>query len=261
MSRQERFWDEQVRGALKEKAGEIKVSQGEMEQACRKIHRRIEEETGMRKTWSWKKVLVTAAAVCVVGSVTAIAAGRIVGVESHSSWKEAVNKYADAQKMGEEMDLVLPVPETFSNGYTFQSALPVHASGQDEEGNSVKEWTGMDLIYQKEGQPNMNINVEQAQEAEGYAAGDENFDYNGIQLSYSKEHYRFVPPDYQVSEEEQAQMDAGELVISYGSPEVEDSEIQSLNWQTDGISYGLMIFDSTITPAELVQMAEEMIEQ
>ena len=199
----------------------------------------------MRKTWSWKKVLVTAAAVCVVGSVTAIAAGRIVGVESHSSWKEAVNKYTDAQKMGEEMDL----------------ALPVHASGQDEEGNSVKEWTGMDLIYQKEGQPNMNINVEQAQEAEGYAAGDENFDYNGIQLSYSKEHYRFVPPDYQVSEEEQAQMDAGELVISYGSPEVEDSEIQSLNWQTDGISYGLMIFDSTITPAELVQMAEEMIEQ
>ena len=45
MSRQERFWDEQIRGALKEWAGEIKVSQGETEQACRKIHRRIEEET------------------------------------------------------------------------------------------------------------------------------------------------------------------------------------------------------------------------
>ena len=133
MSRQERFWDEQIRGALKERAGEIKVSQRETEQACRKIHRRIEEETGMRKKWSWKKVLVTAAAVCVVGSVTAIAAGRIVGIESHSSWKEAVNQYSEAQKMGEELNLTLQIPENFSNGYTFQSALPVHASGQDEE--------------------------------------------------------------------------------------------------------------------------------
>ena len=128
MSRQERFWDEQIRGALKERAGEIKVSQGETEQACRKIHRRIEEETGMRKKWSWKKVLVTAAAVCVVGSVTAIAAGRIVGIESHSSWKEAVNQYSEAQKMGEELNLTLQIPENFSNGYTFQSAIPVNAS-------------------------------------------------------------------------------------------------------------------------------------
>ncbi|MBS5545890.1 MAG: DUF4179 domain-containing protein [Lachnospiraceae bacterium] len=259
MSRQERFWDEQIRGALKERAGEIKVSQGETEQACRKIHRRIEEETGMRKKWSWKKVLVTAAAVCVVGSVTAIAAGRIVEIESHSSWKEAVNQYSEAQKMGEELNLTLQIPENFSNGYTFQSALPVHASGQDEEGNAVKEWTGMNLIYQKEGQPDLTIDMEQMQESEGYGVGDETFEYNGIRLVYSKEHYRFVPPEYQVSEEEQAQMDAGELIISYGSPEVQDSEIQSLNWQADGISYGLMIFDSTITPAELVQMAEEII--
>lgn len=246
MSRQERFWDEQIRGALKERAGEIKVSQGETEQACRKIHRRIEEETGMRKKWSWKKVLVTAA-------------GRIVGIESHSSWKEAVNQYSEAQKMGEELNLTLQIPENFSNGYTFQSALPVHASGQDEEGNAVKEWTGMNLIYQKEGQPDLTIDMEQMQESEGYGVGDETFEYNGIRLVYSKEHYRFVPPEYQVSEEEQAQMDAGELIISYGSPEVQDSEIQSLNWQADGISYGLMIFDSTITPAELVQMAEEII--
>lgn len=117
----------------------------------------------------------------------------------------------------------------------------------------------MNLIYQKEGQPDLTIDMEQMQESEGYGVGDETFEYNGIRLVYSKEHYRFVPPEYQVSEEEQAQMDAGELIISYGSPEVQDSEIQSLNWQADEISYGLMIFDSTITPAELVQMAEEII--
>ena len=182
-----------------------------------------------------------------------------MGIESHSSWKEAVNQYSEAQKMGEELNLTLQIPENFSNGYTFQSALPVHASGQDEEGNAVKEWTGMNLIYQKEGQPDLTIDMEQMRESEGYGVGDETFEYNGIRLVYSKEHYRFVPPEYQVSEEEQAQMDAGELIISYGSPEVQDSEIQSLNWQADEISYGLMIFDSTITPAELVQMAEEII--
>ena len=50
MSRQERFWDEQIRGALKERAGEIKGSQGETEQACRKIHRnRNEEEMELEK--------------------------------------------------------------------------------------------------------------------------------------------------------------------------------------------------------------------
>lgn len=261
MSRQKEFWEAQIRGALEEKAGHRKVSQEEMEQACRKIHRRIEEETGMRKKWSWKKVMVIAAAVCVIGSVTAIAAGRIVGVESHSSWKEAVNQYSDAQKMGEELNLALPVPETFSNGYTFQSALPVHASGEDEEGNEVKEWTGMNLVYRKDGQPDLNVSVEQVPDMGEYGAGDETFEYNGIRLVYNKEHYRFVPPEYQVSEEEQAQMDAGELVISYGSPEVEDNEIQSLVWQEDGISYTLMLFDSAATSSELVQMAEEIIGQ
>ena len=41
-------------------------------------------------------------------------------------------------------------------------------------------------LYDEEGQP------------------DQTFDHNGITLNYTRDQYRFVPPDYQVSDEEKA---------------------------------------------------------
>ncbi len=42
----------------------------------RSVHRKIEEESGMKK-WNMKRVFVVAAAICVLGTITAVAAGKV----------------------------------------------------------------------------------------------------------------------------------------------------------------------------------------
>ncbi len=261
MKRSERVTEEQIRSALKEQARQIRVSQDQMERFSKNVDRRIEEEMKMTRKWSFKKVLVTAAAVCVVGSITAVAAGKIVGVQSSSSWKEAVTQYGQMEEMSGDLGLDIHVPEAFSSGYEFKTAMPVHSAATDQEGNAVEQWTGLNLVYSKEGQPDLNISVENAQSAQmGFGDSDAIFEHGGVQMAYSREHYRFVPPNYELSEEEQAQIDAGELVVSYGSQSVEDKEIQSLSWKQGDIRYGLMLFDSSMTGEDMAGMAGEIID-
>ena len=77
---------------------------------------------------------------------------------------------------------------------------------------------------------------------------------------YRADQYLFVPPDYQVSEEEQARADAGELFVSYGTDQVENQVIKGVTWTDGGISYSMITFDSSLTPEEMVQMAGEVID-
>ena len=89
---------------------------------------------------------------------------------------------------------------------------------------------------------------------------DQTFDHDGITVSYRADQYRFVPPNYQVSKEEQAKMDAGELTISYGSDKVTDQVVRNLSWQDGDLHYEILTFDSTLTAEEMDQMAGEIIE-
>lgn len=71
--------DEQIRQALIRQAGTVKVSGEDTRRMVQSVHRKIEEESSMRR-WSARKIAIVAAAVCVFGTITAIAAGKVVGV-------------------------------------------------------------------------------------------------------------------------------------------------------------------------------------
>ena len=71
--------DERIRRALTRRAETVRVSSQDSRRMIGSVHRKIEEENRMRK-WSAKKIVVVAAAVCVFGTITAVAAGKIVGI-------------------------------------------------------------------------------------------------------------------------------------------------------------------------------------
>ena len=213
----------------------------------------------MRGKWNWKKAVTVAAAVCVLGSITAVASGRIVSVTSHSYHDEEVTDYKEMEKLAEEQGIPLKAPEAFANGYQFASAVPVYGAGEDESGNTVGQWESLSLTYRKESGPDLFLDADKTQLQE-FGEADQTFEYEGITMSYAKEHYRMVPPDYQVTEEEQDLIESGGLVISYGTDTVQDQEYQILCWEDGGVSYSLSAFDSGMTAQEMAQMAQEMIE-
>ena len=85
--------------------------------------------------FSAKKVALVAAAVALIGSVTAVAAGRLAASESHSNLNDAVKNYEEVAALEGEVGFAFPALEEFSNGFKFTSAVPAENSDYDEEGN------------------------------------------------------------------------------------------------------------------------------
>ncbi|MBT9778572.1 hypothetical protein GPL15_18910 [Clostridium sp. MCC353] len=251
--------DLKIAGALNREAEKLPVSSWYMENMKRSVHNRIQEGNRMKR-YSIKKIIVTAAVVCALGSITAVAAGRIVGIGSHSSWKEAFYDYEQVDKLEQKLGYTMKAPESFSNGFAFSSGMPKHQEAQDESGNVVKKAEGAGINYSKKGMADISLEIEQAGFVNYTKQPDQKFSYNGITFNYSQDNYRFVPPDYQVSEEEQAAMDAGKLYISYGTDKVENNVVQNMYWEDGGTVYTLLAFDSTLGPEDFYEMACEVVD-
>ena len=253
--------DHQIKSALKARARLAEAAAGDSVRMRRRVHERIKEESGMRK-WSMRKMVVAAAAICVFGSMTAIAAGRITSVTSHSTHEEEITQYSQLDAMEEQVGVKSGVPQTFSNGFTFANAMPVYSQAEDEEGNAVMSGQGISLTYRKDGMADMNIFAEQSGMYEGNAAdgAQQTFEHNGITLGYSEVHYRFVPGDYELPEGEKKLVEQGDVVISYGSDQIEDKISKSIIWEQGGMVYNLMSFDSSMEPEEFYEMACEMMD-
>lgn len=250
--------DGSIRRALARTAETVPTASEDSLRLRKTVNRRIEERTRMRK-WSAKKIVVIAAAVCVFGSITAIAAGRIAGISSQSSWKEAVYGYEKIQKMNQNLKMGAKIPEKLANGYAADSSKPVHNEAKDAEGNAVETYTSLDIVYKKNGMPDLYVDAGRQMwpADEGF---DRTYEHNGTAIGYINTHMRLVPPDYKPSAEEQAQVAAGTLELSYGSDQVEDKQAVTVAWAQDGIQYLITAFDPTMTAEEFAQMAGEFID-
>lgn len=258
---EETFLDGQIKSSLKDRARLAEAAAGDSVRMCRRVHERIREESKMRR-WNMRKMVVAVAAVCILGSMTAVAAGRIVGVSGHSSHKEEITQYSQLAAMEQKVGVSSGVPQTFSNGFAFANAMPVYSQAEDKEGNTVMSGQGISLTYKKEGMADINISAEEAgmYEESVTAGAGQTFEHKGITLGYNEIHYRFVPGDYQVSEEEKKLEEQGDIVISYGSDQVEDQISKSMIWENKDKVYTLMAFDSSMEAQEFYEMACEMID-
>ena len=118
--------DNQIKNALKARARLAEAAAGDSAEMRRRVHERIKEESGMRR-WSMRKIVVAAAAICVFGSMTAIAAGRIASVSSHSTHEEEITQYSQLAAMEAQVGVKTGAPQAFSNGFAFANAMPVYS--------------------------------------------------------------------------------------------------------------------------------------
>ena len=117
--REDEKLDSFLRKALKEQAETLAIGPEQTERMCRGVYQRIEEEGSMRKTWNIRKTVVVAAAVCLVGAMTAVAAGQVKTAISSSSHAEDFSEYKGVGEEAEQLGLKTKAPEAVSNGYRF----------------------------------------------------------------------------------------------------------------------------------------------
>lgn len=240
-------FDNKIRHTLQQYAEQIEPSADLLGRIKTKAYLYEKKERKAMKLFTPKKLVV--AAILCVASVSCYAAIQLGGVESHSYI--SCDSYDDLGKEEEKAGFDIKSVETFSNGFTFQNAGSGFTNALDMEGNPTEEQYAMLSIgYEKDGKSA----VLTAEDGNIYAdAGQETPEGYSIQV------YKFVPPDYTVTEEDKQREAAGEIVISYGSEEVEENVVENYFWQDAGVTYTLTVFDSDLGEAGMQQMVGEVM--
>ena len=84
---------------------------------------------------------------------------------------------------------------------------------------------------------------------------------NGTNLYYVHYINKLVSGDYELTEQDKKDQASGKVVFSYddSASQIDVSQVQSVNWNKDGIQYDLLQIDGKLSAGELADMAREVI--
>lgn len=218
------------------------------------------EDFLMKKRFSLKSVAIMVAILCLT-TVTVFAATQVSGYISTSSSKPTYTSFPTEKVLQKDLGFVPNSVEKFSNAYTFKEAVIGNTTPVDENGKKMDNYKFISYTYVSDKGEKVNLYVNKQLPGETSDSKAAKTDYKGITLSYSSQKYRFVPPDYKLTEEDKKAQKSGEIEFSYGSDEVENSIFQSVVWTDKGISYNLMASDSNLQQADLITMAKEIVDK
>ena len=263
----EKMFDALIIKSMQERAGGVSAAPELKDRIDEKINAEqvYHTEEKIMKRNRIIKAVAAAAAVCIIIPGTVFAAGKVVSYTSSVNRTEDDADYADVGELQKKIGFDFKTAESFSNGYTFKSMNTDNVDKLDDKNNktgSFAEWTG---TYSKQGCPDLDICVSEVQqEAEEDAQHPQYTEtVDGISIGYSKDHYKFVPADYELTAEDKANEDSGHYFISYDSEKdtkAEEQEFSSVDWQEDGLDYSIQGFDTDMSAEDMVGMAKEIIE-
>ena len=227
------------------------------------INQKIKQELEGRKMKKFKvkKVMMCVAACCLMLGTVSIASSGIV--QSIVSSSLAIGE-KDFTKLGEleaEAGFSVKAIEQFQNGYQFSDMTITNNTGYDENGNAMTHYKGIDFTYKKEGEDSLSLNTEQEinMQADTEQNPDEVKIIEGIEVEYYLSTYKWVPVDYELTEEDKKNMEKDNYFISDGASEISENLVSDVSWVQDGIYYHIGNVHGKTEPEVLFQMAEELI--
>jgi len=247
-------FEEQIRESLREATDQVEASD--------LLRGRIRRALWInQKEDSMKKVLVLAAVVCCFVTATVFAAGTISSYVSVSSANPTYTTIPSDKKLNKDLGFSSKIPESFSNGFSFKEASISETAGKDDTGTDICKFKEMYTHYvSAEGQQVTlvsNLAKYESQDSADKVLQTET--EKGTVLQYSSQLYKFVPPDYQLTPEDQVAQDNGSVTFSYGSEKVETSTFQFVRWTEGEVSYMLMAQNTQLSAEDLFGMAKEVI--
>ncbi len=257
-----REFDILIEQALHDRAEGVSMSELEKGRIYQAISECSKEEYRMRIRGK-RKMIVAVAAMCLLGTMVALGAGKVAYYSSsHNANEPDFASFADMGSAKEQTGFPVKAVEKFDNGFAFQNACVINVDAHDESGQTVDTFPELSVEYTKNGQRiSLSIEKERPEYVESTTGNPVDIPYKDLTLTYRNDHYKFVPPDYEVTEEDQAAIDAGEMYLSYGSSEVELKDFHFVGWKEGEIRYSLMSYgDGALGQDEMVKMAQQIID-
>lgn len=216
------------------------------------------EERTEKKGMSKKRILVIALAATMLLGVTVVAAsGIITNWYSSSTSKPEYNRLPTQEQCKKDVGYEAILIERFSNGYTFKNGDVVSNQLEDSEGNTAEAFRSLCLYYEKAG--DMVIFSQDRYTSPIPPSGEIAAKTGATDIFYNAYRNKFVPGDYQMTEDDKEDEEAGQLIFSYGSEDIKIIDVQAVSWSYGDMHYELMQMDGKLSKKELVEMAKEII--
>lgn len=213
------------------------------------------------KQFKLKKVIILAAACCLmIGTVSIASSGIISYVGGHSS-ANGEKDFTKLEKLENEAGFNIKALENYENGYTFSQMVICDMADYDENDNEVAKYKGISIEYEKEGEAGLTIDAEEEIHVhhEDEREPDDTLTINGIEVKYFVDTYKWVPEDYELTAEDEANMERNDYFISYGTDDVSENQVSYVIWVQDGVQYIINNIYGKTEPDVLFRMAQELI--
>lgn len=203
--------------------------------------------------------LIAAAAAMLV--VTAYAADFLQIRTLIMSSDRTYSSYTELDAAMDRAGFQIDAKESFASGFTFRSADVLDTDAADEAGRTVLSTREISVSYADETGCSLSLKaaphreeLPQSEHAQGQSR-----ELAGVSAVYYQDHYRFVPGDYEPTEEDTVWLEQPGNYLSCGSDKAEETDIAFLCWEKDGIDYFFMDIGAQVSPDTLFAMAEELI--
>ena len=216
--------EKRLKNMFESRAGELPDESVREARIRRNVYEKIEREGNYMKKGFMKKAVAAVAAICVFGSMTAFAIGKIAGITSRTDIRDEVHTY-----------------ET-----------------EDKDGNKLGNGTQLSVTYGKDGMEDVTFSAEVGMDGELTPAEVRTCE-DGTELCFYKLTNKFVPADYELTEEDKKAQEDGNFNLAYGSDKVEVMTSYTVEWNMDGQGYSLFKFGEDLGAEEMFGMAEEII--
>ena len=261
-------FDEKIKQCLIDETKQIEASKNLFQNIKTEIEEKGEDNMKFRFT---PKKLVAVCILCLT-TVVCIAAPKISSWSSHSYGDTELTSFPSEKEVKELVGYTPKYVESLPQGFNFKNANVVESQGNDDSGNAVYTLKELSIFYERENKANkkefLSFNAANKskdifnQEQKPDTFKQENVStFNDITLYYDEMPYKFVPPDYELTEEDKRAMENGELEISYGTSEIENNLMQFVSWYEDGMSYLILGSDVNLTKEQMFEMAQTVISE
>ena len=215
------------------------------------------EEINMKKSFG-KKFAVVVAAVAAI-SVTAVGAGKVVSLSSGKNIHDSVDTVEKTEEQAKDAGININIVDKFDNGYTFKEGYVGDVDHWDDSGNKVATTKNLSATYVL-GDASVYLDADQKNDESEYVDYVLEENYDGTDIYTYEWTNKFVPDDYEMTEQDKIDEAEGKVVFSYGSDEVEVNEIKTVKFVKDNTQVTLMDMDSNVDMGELVNMLKTVID-
>ena len=221
----------------------------------------IQEAAAPRKRKLPWKILVAAALIPLL-TITAYASD-VLNIRTlvSSMTHYTSSRFSDMDKVMDKAGFEMDVKESFASGFAFEKAYVGDTRGLDENDREVLKYRQVQVNYRNADGVRVCLfahpDIEEIVDSESPVA--QTAQIGGVTVSYYLDHYKFVPPDYQLSEAEKQWQEIPGNHISYGTDAVEETDVGFACWEKDGVRYSLMDSGAKLTPQTLFAMAKELM--